>query len=374
MDEQQQQRMNEAAQEFADAVIASYKTVSDHSVEAQKRQVQLAQSFFVSTTDILRAQAEHTQTASQEPAEQQPQREQGADQDLAQTSVGSSIDYDVHGEGPPLLLITGLGFRRWSWFKQVPKLSQHLRVITFDIRNLDRPDSPDPNDHVHGVEDLAAHASALLDHLGIERAHVLGTSLGGFVAQELALRRPELVDQLVLVATSHGGPNSTPPSWEALRTMIGLGAEDRADAVRQGLETATSAAYRSDHPVESELVVRWRIADAPSQPAYLEQMMAGTRFDASRRVHGIRSPTLILHGDDDQVVPVDNAEALAQAIPDARRRIFEGAGHLVFIERADEVNEEILSFLEAKRHPSLKERLVAQPRRLLLMLRPLMRR
>jgi pimeloyl-ACP methyl ester carboxylesterase len=103
-------------------------------------------------------------------------------------------------------------------------------------------------------------------------------------------------------------------------------------------------------------------------------MMAGTRFDASRRVRALRSSTLVLHGDDDRVVPVDNAEALARAIPDARCHIFEGAGHLVFIERADEVNEEILSFLPAKRRPSLKERVAAQPRRLLMMLRPLMRR
>ena len=271
-------------------------------------------------------------------------------------SGGSSIDYDVHGEGPPLLLIAGLGFGRWCWFKQVPTLSRRLRVITFDIRNLDRLDLLGLKDHVHSVADLADHSSALLDYLGIDRAHVLGTSLGGFVAQELALQKPALVDRLVLVSTSHGGPGSRPMSWEALRAMLGLGATNRADAARQGLETATSAAYRTEHPDEFAQVVQWRITDAPSQPSYLEQMMAGSRFDVSRHVHTIRSPTLVLHGSDDQVVPVDNAVALAQAIPGARLRVFEDAGHLVFIERADEVNEEILSFLWAKRHPSPTER------------------
>jgi pimeloyl-ACP methyl ester carboxylesterase len=264
-------------------------------------------------------------------------------------SGGSSIDYDVYGKkGPPLLLIAGLGFGRWCWFKQLPALSRHFRVITFDIRSLDRLDLLDPKDHIHGVADLAFHPAALLDHLGIERAHVLGTSLGGFVAQELALQRPTLIDGLVLVCTSYGGPHSAPPSWEALKSMLGLGATNRADAVRRGLETATSKAYRTEHPEEYEQLLEWRIIDAPSQPSYLEQMMAGARFDVSSRVRDIRAPTLVLHGDDDRVVPVANAEALAEAISGATLRVFEDAGHLVFIERAEEVNEEIISFLKPR--------------------------
>ncbi len=106
-------------------------------------------------------------------------------------SEGSSIDYDIQGEGHPILLIAGLGFGRWCWFKQVPTLSQHLRVITFDIRSLYRLNLADPKDHIRSAADLAAHASELLDNLAIERAHVLGTSLGGFIAQELTLQRPQ---------------------------------------------------------------------------------------------------------------------------------------------------------------------------------------
>src|SRR4051794_31910863 len=91
----------------------------------------------------------------------------------------STIDYDVRGKGPPLLLISGLGFGRWGWFKQVPSLSRHFRTITFDIRSA--------QNLTGGVADLSSKAAALLDHLGIKKAHVLGTSLGGFVAQKLAL-------------------------------------------------------------------------------------------------------------------------------------------------------------------------------------------
>src|SRR5919202_4700986 len=125
----------------------------------------------------------------------------------------TSIDYDVHGNGPNLLLIGGLGFGRWAWFKQVPELSQRFRVITFDIRGQ--------HSLAHGVANLCAEAVALLGYLGVEKAHVLGTSLGGFVAQELALERPDLVDRLVLVCTSYGGGAPETISTKALSDMIG---------------------------------------------------------------------------------------------------------------------------------------------------------
>ena len=103
---------------------------------------------------------------------------------------GTSIDYDIQGKGPPLLLIGGLGFGRWCWFKQVPALSRHFRIITFDIRRT--------QNLANGVADLSAKVAMLLEHLGLKKTHVLGTSLGGFVAQKLALERPDLVDRLVL--------------------------------------------------------------------------------------------------------------------------------------------------------------------------------
>src|SRR5947208_6335907 len=101
----------------------------------------------------------------------------------------TSIDYDVQGRGPPLLLISGLGFGRWCWFKQLPALSQRFRTITFDIRG--------EQNLSHGVDDLVAEVVALLNHLSVKNTHVLGTSLGGFVAQEMALNRPYLVNRLV---------------------------------------------------------------------------------------------------------------------------------------------------------------------------------
>ena len=252
----------------------------------------------------------------------------------------TSIDYDINGEGPPLLLIGGLGFGRWAWFRQVPAFSRHFETITFDARG--------ERDLNGGVADLAADAVALLERLRVKKAHVLGTSLGGFVAQELALLRPDLVDRLVLVCTSygHGGPETISP-W-ALADMIGLPSLNAERAVRRGLEAATSDAYRAERPEEFEQIVRWRFADSPSLSAYYRQMRAGARFDLSRDVGHITSPTLVIHGADDRYVPVANAVALAEGIPGARLRVLDDAGHLVFIERYADVNREAVTFLKPR--------------------------
>src|ERR687889_34008 len=252
----------------------------------------------------------------------------------------TSIDYDINGDGPPLLLISGLGFGRWGWFKQVPALSRHFRTITFDVRGERTLEN--------GVHDLVSDVVSLLDHLGVKKAHVLGASLGGFVGQELALLRPDLVDRLVLVSTSYGGRGPESMSVQALSDMLGWGSFSPEGVVRRGLKTATSEAYRAEHGDEFEQIVSWRLADSPSGAAYYEQARAGAGFDLSRDVGHITSPTLVIHGAEDRYVPVANAAALAGAIPGARLRVLEKAGHLVFIERFAEVNREVVAFLEPR--------------------------
>jgi 3-oxoadipate enol-lactonase len=252
----------------------------------------------------------------------------------------TSIDYDIRGEGPPLLLIGGLGFGRWGWFKQVPAFSRHFRTITFDVRGERKLGN--------GVGDLAFEVVSLLDHLGVKKAHVLGASLGGFVAQELALVRPDLVDRLVLVCTSYGGPGPESMSPQALSDMLGWGSFSAEDALRRGLQTATSEAYRAEHRDEFEQILDWRLADSPSDAAYYEQARAGAGFDLSRDVGHITSPTLVVHGVEDRYVPVANAAALAGAIPGARLRVLDGAGHLVFVEKFADVNREVVTFLEPR--------------------------
>jgi 3-oxoadipate enol-lactonase len=253
------------------------------------------------------------------------------------STKNATIDYEVHGAGPSLVLINGMGFGRWGFFKQVPALSRRFATITFDSRG-----ERDPEDLIRG---LTSDAADLLGHLGVSRAHVLGTSLGGFVAQELALSRPELVGRLVLVSTGHGGQGLERMSLGAMGKMFGLGALGPKRAARRGLEGATSERYRAENPEEFEWIVDKRLADSPSLASYYAQAKAGSRFDASGEVERIGSPTLVIHGAEDRYVPPSNARALARAIPDARLSILDGAGHLVFIERAAEVNREVLKFL-----------------------------
>ena len=252
----------------------------------------------------------------------------------------TSIDYDINGEGPPLLLIGGLGFGRWGWFRQVPAFSRHFRTITFDARGERKLEN--------GVGDLVRDVVSLLDHLGIKKAHVLGASLGGFVGQELAILRPDLVDRLVLVCTSYGGRGPESMSVQALSDMFGWGSFSPEGVVRRGLETATSGAYRAEHEDEFERIVSWRLADSPSGAAYYEQARAGAGFDLSRDVGHITSPTLVIHGSEDRYVPVANAAALAGAIPGAGLRVLDHAGHLVFIERFADVNREVVTFLKPR--------------------------
>ncbi len=132
----------------------------------------------------------------------------------------------------------------------------------------------------------------------------------------------------------------------ALMEMLGLPSLSVERAVRRGLEAATSDRYRAEHPEEFGQIARWRLADSPSLSAYYEQMRAGASFDASHSVRSITSPTLVIHGAEDRYVPVANAVALAEAIPDARLRVLQDAGHLVFIERFAEVNREVVTFLK----------------------------
>jgi 3-oxoadipate enol-lactonase len=253
------------------------------------------------------------------------------------TTRNTYVDYEVRGAGQSLVLINGLGFGRWGFFKQVPDLSRRFATIIFDARA-----ERDPEDLIVA---LAGDVVDLLDHLGVNRAHVLGTSLGGFVAQELALSRPDLVARLVLVSTGHGGRGAERMALGAMGKMFGFGALGPKKAARRGLEAATSERYRAENPQEFEWIVEKRLAESPSLASYYGQAKAGWHFDTSGQVGRISSPTLVVHGAEDRYVPLSNARALAQAIPNAKLRVFEGAGHLVFIERAADVNREVVAFL-----------------------------
>jgi len=257
---------------------------------------------------------------------------------------GVRLYYETYGTGTPLLLIAGLGVGSWIWYKQIPAFSPHFQTIVFDNRGIG---ASELGEAPFTMRTLAEDAAALLRALGIERAHVLGASMGGFIAQELALAYPALVERLVLVCTSFGGPNHVPAAPEIVQAFLspdGLNTEER---VRAGLPIAFTPRFLSEHPDEVEDLVRRRLAHPISEQTFLAQIQAVMAFNTEDRVSTIQSPTLIVTGDADILIPPENSRNLAARIPNARLHIIEGAGHAVFLEQADAFNRAVLEFLGA---------------------------
>ena len=243
------------------------------------------------------------------------------------------IASERHGEGPPLLLVHGLGYARWGWEPVLPGLAERFDVILFDNRGIGASDAP-PGPYT--VAELAADALQVLDEAGVERAHVLGTSLGGMVAQELALAAPERVDRLVLACTTPGGAQAFPLPARTVELMT------RGASLREFVENALAA---DPDPEIVERILVHREATAQPFEAWSAQAAAGAAFDAFDRIGEIAAPTLVLHGTEDGVVDPRNTTLLAERIPDARVELFEGRGHLFFWEQPERFVEVVTEFL-----------------------------
>jgi pimeloyl-ACP methyl ester carboxylesterase len=257
---------------------------------------------------------------------------------------GLNINYEVHGEGEPLVLISGFAVGLWVWFKQVPVLSQKFRTIVFDNRGVGHSDKPEAR---HTIRTMADDVAGLLGALGIDRAHILGASMGGFIAQEFALAYPPMTRSIILCCTGYGGPNYVLPPEEVLSAMSGmegLGSEERA---RQNVALFYSPAYPKRHPDEVEKVIQTYLQNPTPEHAYMNQLIAAMAFDTEARVSAITAPTLVVTGDQDLCVPPENSKNLAEKIPNARLVMIEGAGHAVFMEQPDEFNRVVTEFLES---------------------------
>jgi len=228
------------------------------------------------------------------------------------------IAWERHGSGPSLLLIHGLGYARWGWEPVVEPLARSFDVLLFDNRGIGESDAP-PGPYT--AAQMASDAVQVLDEARVERTHVLGTSLGGMVAQELALTHPGRVDKLVLACTTPGGAGAHPMPEQTVRLLTN-GATLR-DFVANALEP--------DSRVELvERILEHRLATAQPPEGWLAQAAAGAEFDAYERAGSIAAPALVLHGDGDVVVDPRNAELLAGLLPHASLELLPGTGHLFF--------------------------------------------
>ena len=259
------------------------------------------------------------------------------------TLADAQLHYEVRGEGEPLVLIPGFAAGAWIWFKQVAALSADFQVITFDPCGIGQSGCSGAG---LDIRSLADHVAGLLRGLGIGRAHILGASFGGFVAQEFALVYPAMTRTLTLCCTSFGGANHVPPSTETLMALASTDGFNTESRVRRNLMPAFSPEVAGDHSIEVEQTVNLRMTNPVAEETYRAQLMAALGFDAERELPAIKSPTLIVSGDADAIVPVQNSRNLAAKIPNAQLRIINGGSHLFFIERPQEFNRIIMEFLK----------------------------
>jgi pimeloyl-ACP methyl ester carboxylesterase len=262
------------------------------------------------------------------------------------TANGIRIAYDIVGEGPPLVLINGLGYDRWMWHRMLPGLARHFRVLSFDNRGAGESDKP-PGPY--SAQLLAADTVALMEALGISRAHVMGHSMGGFIAQALALDYPERVDNLILAATNFGGPHHIPITPEAMAVLTDT-TSPPLERLRRGIAVSCRSGFIEDEADFVETWLHYRMTHPIDPAGYQAQLAIGLSLlpeEASFEHHlsTIQAPTLILFGREDRVTPPGNAELLAKQIPDSRVVILPHAGHFFPFDAPDVAIEVVIAFL-----------------------------
>jgi 3-oxoadipate enol-lactonase len=246
----------------------------------------------------------------------------------------------AHPKGT-LLLLAGLASKRLNWYKLLEPFGRTFRTIALDFR--DTGDS-DLVSEPYTLGDLADEAVDVLLALGVPRAHVVGISMGGAVALHLALRHPERVEKLVVIATPPGGKAqvSVSPEMMALQPDFQLEIGER---MRQTYAMIAAPGYFERHPEDGERLVENARYRPQSQEAYQRQLQALVTHDVGGQLERISAPTLVVQGEVDPLVAPANAQYLVQHIPGARLVLYPNTGHLVHIERAEELNRDVLAFL-----------------------------
>jgi pimeloyl-ACP methyl ester carboxylesterase len=260
------------------------------------------------------------------------------------TRDGVTIDYAVDGEpnAPTVLLLEGLGYGRWMWRWLAETLIDDYYLLLPDNRGTGDSDVPEVP---YTAAEMAADAAAVLDDRDADAAHVCGASMGGMIAQELALA-DDRVASLTLLCTSPGGDDATPTPRDVQEHIFSSPKDaDPRERIRYVMEPAVSDGFYEREPELVDRIVEWRLVDDASPTGREAQAAAVAEFDASDRLDAVDVPTLILHGTADHVLPVENAELLAELLPHADVDLFEGGPHLFFIEERKRLNDRIRTFL-----------------------------
>lgn len=253
--------------------------------------------------------------------------------------------YEMHGSGVPLVLISGLGTSRLFWWKQIDPLSKKYTTITPDNRGVGQ------SSRVEGpftVDDMADDIAAILQHIDMGPAHIVGLSMGGFVALKMAIHYPLWVKKLMVVSTSAGGPDQLPSQNEIIELVANADHSDVETYIRNINSAITGPGYMQSNPHDLDQLVKNAQESRLSPDTYLYQLNAINQYDTSKGVsamlHRIQVPTMVLHGEMDPLVPYDNGKYLADHIGGARLNGYKHIGHMPPIEAAERFNEDATAF------------------------------
>ena len=258
---------------------------------------------------------------------------------------GQELFYQVHGDGPALVLLMGIGYDSSLWtLQQVPVLCGRFRVVILDNRDAGRSSRAD---HPYTIADMADDVAGLLDALDIDRTHLLGLSMGSMIGMEFALRHADRLDRLVLA-----GPGAAPArsAVDPIAIWNWVKAHDPSGEVFGGQQFTWlfSAAFLRNKTAVQDTIALLASNPNPIEPeAYDRQAQAYLQFDALDRLDGIKAPTLIIVGEQDLLTPPWIAREVADRIPGAQLKIVTGDGssHLVPLERPDKFNQLVMDFL-----------------------------
>jgi 3-oxoadipate enol-lactonase len=260
-----------------------------------------------------------------------------------------NIYYEVHGRGEALVLVMGRGANSGWWFRQIPAFSQRYRVVAFDNRGAGRSDKPEIP---YTMEMMTADLVGLLETIGINSAHIFGVSLGGMITQHLALDYPQKVTSLILGCTSCGGPHSIQRSSDVAAALADFGRMQRltpAEMAKEMLTFMVSQEFINKNPGLVEQYIAKHTEHETPMHGFMRQNMATMGQDTYERLPEIKVPTLVIAGDADRLMPVENSRILASKIPNAELVILKNTGHGFWMEAADEANKVVLDFLRRHR-------------------------
>ena len=254
-------------------------------------------------------------------------------------SLGASIYWEEHGEGPPVLLIMGLSFTLDMWFRILPFVSRSYRTVIFDNRGIGKSDVP-PGPY--SMRTLAADAVAVLDAAGVRAAHVVGASMGGMIAQEMALTFPERVLSLALGCTSYSGFFSKWPRFRKGPSGLAWLRSDRL-ARERSFRHLLYASQTPEALIEED--IRIRVACNWTFRGVMSQLSGILLWNSYIRLPRIKVPTLVMHGDEDHLLPPQNGRIVASRIPNARFELLPNAGHMLTTDQPEATLEHLLRFL-----------------------------